>query len=146
MMQDPNREMVIRMTRQLGPVCKEFVLVGGSAAGLLVTEVAGAPVRMTRDVDMVVEVGSYASYTRLGDRLRERGFSEDMSEDAPMCRWRHRDLILDVMSVEEKVLGFSNRWYRAAMAHARPVELEPGLQIGMIAAPHFLGTKFEAFA
>lgn len=143
---DPNREMVIRMARQLGPLRNEFVLVGGSAAGLLVTEVAGAPVRVTRDVDMVVEVGSYASYSRLGERLRERGFAEDASEDAPMCRWRHKDLILDVMAVEEKVLGFGNRWYRAAVEQAQPVELTSGLHIGMITAPYFLGTKFEAFA
>ena len=146
MTHDPNREMLIRVARQLGPVCNEFVLVGGSAAGLLVTEVAGAPVRITRDVDMVVEVGSYASYSRLSERLRERGFSEDTSEDAPMCRWKHKDLLLDVMAVEEKVLGFGNRWYRAAVEHAQPVELTRGLHIGMITAPYFLGTKFEAFA
>ena len=146
MTHDPNREMLIRVARQLGPVRNDCVLVGGSAAGLLVTEVAGAPVRITRDVDMVVEVGSYASYSRLSERLRERGFSEDTSEDAPLCRWKHQDLILDVMAVEEKVLGFGNRWYRSAVEHAQPVELAPGLHIGMITAPYFLGTKFEAFA
>ncbi|MEP7363325.1 MAG: hypothetical protein ABI972_08730 [Acidobacteriota bacterium] len=146
MTSDPNREMVIRMARQLGPLCDEFVLVGGSAAGLLVTEVAGAPVRVTRDVDMVVEVGSYASYSRLSERLRAQGFSEDTSEDAPLCRWRHKDLILDVMPVEEKVLGFGNRWYRAAVEQSQAVELARGLEIGMITAPYFLGTKFEAFA
>jgi len=53
--------MVVRMARQLGPLRGEFVLVGGSAAGLLVTEPAAAPVRVTRDVDMVVEATSYAS-------------------------------------------------------------------------------------
>ncbi len=145
MTHDPNREMLIRVARQLGPLRSEFVLVGGSAAGLLVTEVAGAPVRVTRDVDMVVEVGSYASYSRLGERLREQGFAEDASEDAPLCRWRHKDLILDVMAVEEKVLGFGNRWYRAAVEQAQPVELARGLHIGMITAPYFLATKFEAF-
>lgn len=74
---DPNREMLVRAARQLGPLREEFVLVGGCAAGLLVTEPAAAPVRMTKDVDMVVEVGSYASCARLGRRLRERGFHED---------------------------------------------------------------------
>lgn len=143
---DPNRAMLVRAARQLGPLREEFVLVGGCAAGLLVTEPAAAPVLMTKDVDMVVEVGSYASYARLGRRLRKQGFHEDTEEGAPVCRWRCEDLILDVLPTEESALGFGNRWYGAAMNHAASVELERGLRMAMITAPYFLGTKLEAFA
>jgi hypothetical protein len=50
-----------------------------------------------------------------GERLRALGFLEDTSEGAPLCRWVHSGTILDVMPLDEKILGFSNRWYRAAM-------------------------------
>ena len=49
------------------------------------------------------------------ERLRALGFREDISEGAPRCRWLIDGMELDVMPVDEKVLGFTNRWYRAAM-------------------------------
>lgn len=45
----------------------------------------------------------------------EQGFQEDTREGAPLCRWVRHGTTLDVMPLDEKILGFSNRWYRAAM-------------------------------
>jgi len=52
---------------------------------------------------------------------------------------------LDVMPVDEKVLGFSNRWYEAAMRDATVVQLEAGLDIRLVSPVHFIATKLEAF-
>ena len=80
---------------------------------LLVTdEGAGVP-RTTLDVDAIAEISFYAEYTVFGERLRALGLSEDTSEDAPLCRWVQSGTILDVMPLDEKILGFSNRWYPA---------------------------------
>ena len=70
------------------------------------------------DVDAIVEITSYAEYTAFGERLRRLGFSEDMREGAALRRWVHGRTILDVMPLDEKILGFSNLWYRAAMETA----------------------------
>jgi hypothetical protein len=59
-----------------------------------------------------------AEYAAFGERLRALGFSEDTGEGAPLCRWVHSGTILDIMPLDEKILGFSNRWYRAAMEAA----------------------------
>jgi hypothetical protein len=72
------------------------------------------------------EIGSYAEYTAFGERLRALGFSEDASEGAPLCRWIHSGTILDVMPLDERIPGFSNRWYRVAMDAATPVVSELG--------------------
>lgn len=56
-------------------------------------------------------VASYAKYTALSERLRALGLSEDTAPGAPLCPWRRDDLVVDVMPVDEKILGFSNRWY-----------------------------------
>jgi hypothetical protein len=49
---------------------------------------AAAVVRPTKDVDVIVQVGSKAEYdTRLRDALIARGFAEDTDEGAPPCRW-----------------------------------------------------------
>src|SRR6266567_8878956 len=63
------------------------------------------------------------------NRLRKLGFTEDTSEGAPLCRWQQGDVKLDVMPLDEKILGFSNRWYVSAMATAQAHELEPDLRI-----------------
>jgi hypothetical protein len=55
------------------------------------------------------------------------------------------DLVLDVMPLDEKILGFTNRWYPYAIETAWAVILEEGLEIRVISAPAFLATKWEAF-
>ena len=123
----------------------DLVFVGGAVAGLLVTdEGAGGP-RATFDVDAIAEITSYAEYAAFGDRLRALGFSEDTSEGAPLCRWVQHDTALDVMPLNETILGFSNRWYRAAMDAAAVQALRGGLDVRVVTAPHFLATKIEAF-
>jgi hypothetical protein len=41
--------------------------------------------------------------------LRSLGFEEDVSEDAPVCRWRIGGIALDVMPTDAEILGFSNK-------------------------------------
>jgi len=97
------------------------------------------------DVDSIAEISSYVEHVRFGQRLRDIGFAEDTSEGAPLCRWRQGEVILDVMPLDETILGFSNRWYREAMYAAEVLTLEPLLNVRRITAPLFLATKLEAF-
>src|SRR5260221_10778552 len=78
---------------------------------LLQPDPAAAAVRPTLDVDAIVAIASYAEFTLLENRLRELGFRESRAEGAPICRWLHGDLILDLMPTDASILGFSNRWY-----------------------------------
>ena len=72
------------------------VFVGGCATGLLIDDPAAAPKRRTYDVDVIAEIGSYAEYTVFSERLRALGFKENSREGAPLCRWTHGALTLDV--------------------------------------------------
>jgi hypothetical protein len=63
----------------------------------------------------------------------------------PICRWQHGQIKLDLMPLDEKILGFSNRWYKAAMDSAQEFEIEPGLRIRVVTARYFCATKLEAF-
>jgi predicted nucleotidyltransferase len=144
-MPNSNLEQLIATASLLRPMLDDLVFVGGAVTSLLVTdEGAGAP-RTTLDVDAIAEITSYAEYTVFGQRLRALGFSEDASEGAPLCRWVHSSTILDVMPLDEKILGFSNRWYRAAMKTATTHQLFRDLEIRVVTAPYFLATKIEAF-
>jgi len=144
-MQNSNIELLTRVARRLGPLLHEVVFVGGCATGLLITDEAAAEVRPTFDVDVIAEITSYAGYETFSERLRSLEFQEDTSEGAPRCRWLIDGMKLDVMPLDEKILGFANRWYRAAMEEAIEIEVEPTLRIRVITAPYFVATKLDAF-
>jgi predicted nucleotidyltransferase len=122
-----------------------MVFLGGCATGLLLTDIAAPPIRATRDVDVITEVASLGDYYRLSDRLREQGFREDQSPDAPVCRWIAPNVVLDVMPTRADILGFGNDWYQPALDAATETALPSGHRIRMVTAPHFLATKLAAF-
>jgi hypothetical protein len=107
--------------------------------------IAAAGPRTTLDVDAIAEITSYAEYAAFGERLRALEFREDTSEGAPLCRWVHGGTILDVMPLDEKVLGFSNRWYRGAMKTAVMRRLADDIEIRVVTAPFYIATKLAAF-
>jgi len=141
-----NLALLSDTARLLKPLLGELVFVGGSTTALLITDKAAADVRPTYDVDAIAEITSYAAYMDFSERLRKLGFTEDTSEGAPICRWRQKKTILDVMPLDEKILGFSNRWYKSAMDTALVHELEPGLHVRVVTGVFFCATKLEAFA
>jgi hypothetical protein len=143
-MLDPNRALLEAAARVLRPLLDELVFLGGCATGLFLTDPAAAGLRPTKDVDTITEVASYAEYARLSERLRALGLTEDTREGAPLCRWRHGPLIIDVMPTSEEVLGFANRWYTPALASASSM-LMSDLQLRVITPVYFLATKLEAF-
>jgi len=144
-MASPNLELPETAAERLRPLLSEIVFVGGGATGLLVTDPGAAPVHRTYDVDVIAKIASYAEYTIFSERLRELGFQEDASEGAPICHWQYQSLLLDVMPLDAKILGFSNRCYADALRTAAEVHLRSGLTLRAITAPYFLGTKIEAF-
>jgi hypothetical protein len=144
-MNDLNREQLITAARLLRPLLGELVFVGGTVTGLLITDEAAADPRTTLDVDAIAEITSYAEYAAFGDRLRALRFQEDTREGAPLCRWVRHGTTLDVMPLNEKILGFSNRWYRAAMRSSVTHRLSNDLEIRIVTGPFFIATKLEAF-
>jgi hypothetical protein len=142
---DSNREQLITAARLLRPLLGELVFVGGAVTGLFITDKGAADPRTTLDVDAIAEITSYPAYAKFGDRLRALGFLEDSREGAPLCRWVHHETILDVMPLDERILGFSNRWYRAAMKSSVTQRLADDLAIRIVTGPFFIATKLEAF-
>ena len=143
-MRDPNLQLLEAAAGLLEPMLDQFVFVGGCATGLLITDPASGGIRPTTDVDVITEVSSYAEYAALSDRLRDIGLIEDDREHSPICRWRHEGLVIDVMPTDERILGFTNRWYLPAIASARQVRLGT-FSLRLITPVYFVATKLEAF-
>ncbi len=138
-------EMIKHVAKGLGQLRPKVVFLGGSATGFHITDKAGPEVRATKDVDIIVEVASRVDYHQLEETLRELGFFQKMQQDDPICRWYLNDVIVDVMPTDENILGFSNRWYLSAIRNSVTIELERKMEIQIVTAPYFLGTKLDAF-
>lgn len=142
MQSDPNLEALDQVAHALGPLLPEFILVGGCAVGLLITDPGRPSVRPTLDVDLLVEVTTKHRYYQVSESLRQLGFKERMDV---ICRWTKGELIVDVMPTEENVLGFSNRWYGLAARMSQQTTLPSGLQVRHVSPPLFIATKLESF-
>jgi hypothetical protein len=141
---DPNRALFESVVGLLAPVLNEHVFVGGCTTGVFITDRAASGIRPTKDVDAIVDVTSYAEYAALSERLRAVGLTQDASEEAPLCRWRHGNVIVDVMPTDASVLGFSNRWYPMAIDTAQRLEIA-GHTVRIVTPALFIATKLEAF-
>ncbi len=144
-MENPNLEILMIAVDQLDELIDEMVFIGGCATGLLITDTAAAPIRITKDIDAIIQVVSLLDYQHFSGKLRKKGFHEDMSDDAPICRWVSKNIILDVMPTDPQILGFGNQWYVPATENAEVIILPSRKSIKMVSAPYFLITKLEAF-
>lgn len=139
-------EMLIMVARALGEdLLKEVVFLGGCTTGLLLTDnVSKEAVRYTDDVDLITHVIGYSGWANFQTKIKARGFKESM-EDNIACRMRLNGLIVDFMPDDEKILGFSNRWYTAALDNATNHDLTDELTIQLISPIFFVATKLEAY-
>jgi hypothetical protein len=122
----------------------EVVFVGGAVAELYADNPAASEIRPTLDVDCVIEMSSRLQFERLEENLRTKGFNNDTSEGAPICRWIYKDIKVDVMPTDSDVLGFSNRWYEEGIEIKIPKKLPDGTEVFVFPPEYYLAAKFEA--
>lgn len=140
------KEMLLKVATALGDeLIKSMVFVGGCTTGLLVTdEFTKEQIRYTDDVDLIVDIMGYPAWVDLQAQLKAKGFSIDMGEEN-ICRMRLDNLKVDFMPVDEKALGFTNIWYKDAVATAQDYTLNDELTIKLITPEYFVATKLEAY-
>lgn len=122
----------------------DFAFLGGAVLGVLITDPAAPPARITKDVDVLVNTPTRKSYTDLEAQLRKLGFKNDTTEGAPICRWRWGEIVIDVMPPTKEVLGWKSAWLSEALNTAVPIDPERPL-IRFVLPPYYIATKIEAF-
>ena len=144
-MANPNIELLTSIANAMGELREQVVFVGGCATGLLITKPNVADARATQDVDAIVEVASLVDYHALARKLMKLGFKQTMADNTPPFRWFWNRMQLDLVPLDEKVLGFANRWYKPGFEAAVVAMLPSGLQLRHLSAAYFMATKLEAF-
>src|SRR5690349_19080551 len=119
-----------------------YVFVGGATVSLYSTQKASAEgIRPTDDVDVVIEVASYADHSQMEEKLRKLGVVNDI-ESGVICRYKAQGIIVDIMPTTSQALGFSNKWYPDGFRNAIAYELDNDTKIQIFSLPYFLASKW----
>jgi hypothetical protein len=89
---DPNYQYLLVVADALADLRNELIFVGGSTAGLLLTDPMAEGIRATKDVDAIVEAATLGQYYELESRLPAHGFNgrREQRRDLPMEARRQR--------------------------------------------------------
>lgn len=141
-------QMLERAASALLPFLDEIAFLGGATIALWITDEAAPEPRLTKDVDVVVEVASRTDWYRLEARLRSHGLRHD-SLSGVICRWKWGEpgdeLLIDVMPNDSQILGFENRWQFPALSASASVSLPSGRIIRAVPPSYLIATKLEAW-
>lgn len=143
-MPSTNIAMLQTVANGLGELKDEMVFVGGAVAELYADNPAASEIRPTLDVDCVIEIRSRLQFAKMEENLRAKGFKNDTSAGAPICRWIYKDIKVDVMPTDSDVLGFSNRWYEEGIEIKIQKTLPDGTVVFVFPPEYYLAAKFEA--
>jgi len=140
-----NLEKLERVAVALERVGVRHAFVGGATIELFLDAFGAAQARVTEDVDCIVEVKDRGSHYAFEARLRAAGFEHSTEPGDPVCRWRFEEIVVDVMPVDEAVLGFTNPFYRAALETAEALLLPSGRRVPCLTLGYTIATKVVAF-
>ena len=127
----------------LGELALKTIFAGGAVVSLY----ADRPyddTRPTDDIDIVLELIDYNGYAAIEEKLRKKGFVNDI-ESKIICRYKINGIVVDVMPISEKVLGFSNKWYAPGFNKAIDFEIDKQHIVKIFPAAYFIASKLEAF-
>jgi hypothetical protein len=141
-----NIDKVQTVAQALGELKEQIIFVGGSVVELYADNPEISDIRPTIDVDCVVDlqISTYLDYSNLEEKLRKLGFTNDISENAPICRKIYKGIIVDFMPVSPDILGFSNLWYKDGIANKTKFILSDEISIFILPVEYYMATKFEA--
>jgi hypothetical protein len=121
------------------------VFTGGGIVGLLLTDPAAPPPSRTKDIDLVLEIASYAEFVGMEEILRKAGFTQSWLDNVPVIAWLWKGTRVDFLHHQPIGMMETNRWFPFLMDEAERVEVVSGKFAWRASAPCFVATKFEAF-
>ena len=138
-----NLKVVEKVALSLDELNKDVIYVGGAVVSLYVTDEGAEQPRPTKDIDISVQISTYAQMDELREKLALKKIYPAPLEKI-MYRYTYEDILIDFIPFEETPLGPTNRWLKPGFEKAYPVKIG-GSEIKILPVSLFLATKWEAF-
>lgn len=139
-----NMGVVKRVAIALGELNDEVVYVGGATVGIYADDPTAEDVRPTKDIDIMLQIATFAELTALQDNLALKGIFPDPEANIN-CRFKYGDLLIDVMSTREVGWAPSDPWFEPGFKNLITYRLDDEITIRIFPVTYFLATKFSAF-
>jgi predicted nucleotidyltransferase len=138
-----NLKVVEKVALSLGELNKDVIYVGGAVVSLYVTDEGAEQPRPTKDIDISVQISSYAQMDELREKLAAKNIYP-APEGIVMYRYSYEDILIDFIPFEETPLGPTNRWLKPGFKKAYPLQIGT-IEIKILPVSLFLATKWEAY-
>ena len=138
-----NLQIVEKVALALEEINNEVIYVGGAVVSLYVTDEGAEQPRPTKDIDISVQVSTYAQMDKLRERLALKKIFPAPKEKI-MYRYTYEEILIDFIPFEETPLGPTNSWLKRGFDYAYTIEVGQ-LAIKILPVSLFLATKWEAF-
>lgn len=138
-----NLKVVEKVALALEEINDDVIYVGGAVVSLYVTDKGAEQPRPTKDIDISVQISSYAQMDQLRERLASKKIYPASSETV-MYRYTYEDVLIDFIPFEETPLGPTNRWLKPGFKRAYPTTIGKAI-IKILPVSMFLATKWEAY-
>lgn len=138
-----NLKVVEKVATQLAELNDNVVYVGGAVVSLYVTDEGAEHPRPTKDIDISVQVRTYAEMEDLREQLAAKQIYPAATETV-IYRYQFEDILIDFIPFEETALGATNRWLKPGFEKALPVQIG-NVEIKILPVTLFVATKWEAF-
>lgn len=114
-----SREAIEQVALALGELNDDVIFVGGAVIALYVTDTGAEEPRPTKDIDISVQISSYAQMDQFREKLAVKRIYP-ASNETVLYRYLFEGILIDFIPFEETTLGPTNRW------------LKPGFKIPFI--------------
>ncbi len=138
-----NLKVVEKVALALEELNDEVIYVGGAVVSLYVTDKGAEQPRPTKDIDISVQVSSYAQMNKLQESLASKKIFPAPTENV-MYRYTYEDVLIDFIPFEETPLGPTNKWLKPGFKKAYPITIGKA-KIKILPVSMFLATKWEAY-
>ncbi len=138
-----NRFAIKTISEALKDLNTQVVYVGGAVISMYIDDLAAEDVRPTMDVDLSMEIVSLSQLESVRQQLTQLGFTQS-SEDKVICRFRYKDIKVDVMSTKEVGWAPANPWFATGHKKSQTFKIHD-TDIRCLSLPYFLASKFSAY-
>ena len=137
---EENVVAIVRLLDVLPEWGDEVLFIGGATLGFFVEGIFHDAIRVTKDIDVVVEIATLKQHRVLQERLRSIGFVEQFEH---MTRWKRGDLIVDVLPLKLPEYLSPKPFLTEIFDRGNRVHLPDGRQIRVPDLAEFLALKFQ---
>ena len=99
-----NLKVIEKVALALGEINDEVIYVGGAVVSLYVTDKGAEQPRPTKDIDISVQVSTYAQMDQLREKLARKNIHPAPTETI-MYRYKYEDILIDFIPFEATPLG-----------------------------------------